>query len=90
MPDRAPPDVWLGHLADLQGGHDACRDLTFLEGVLERERIDDRAEHTHVVALRAVHAGARALQAAEDVSAADHDTDLGPFRVHLRELPGEG
>ena len=61
-----------------------------LERVLQGEGVDDRAEHAHVVALRAVHAGARSLEPAEDVAAADHDADLDPLGVHLGELGREG
>src|SRR5687768_1094642 len=37
-----------------------------LEGILQRERVDDRREHAHVIALRAVHPAGAGGQAAED------------------------
>ena len=88
--DGAAADVGLGDLADLERRHHARRDAALLERVLQRERVDDGGEHAHVVALRAVHAGARALEAAEDVAAADDDADLHPVGVHLGELGREG
>src|SRR5690606_20014314 len=39
-----------------------------------------------VVALRAVHAFARAAQPAEDVATSDHDADLHTGRVHTGQL----
>ena len=90
MPDRAAPDVRLGDLADLERRHHARGDAGLLEGVLHRERVDHGREHAHVVALRAVHPGARALEPAEDVPAADHDAHLRAERVDLGELRGRG
>jgi hypothetical protein len=57
-----------------------------LERVLQREGVDHRREHAHVVALRAVHALASAAQPAEDVAPADHEGDLHAGRVHVAEL----
>ena len=47
-----------------------------LERVLQRQRVDDRGEHAHVVGLGAVHAGTGAGHAAPDVAAADDDRDV--------------
>jgi hypothetical protein len=54
-----------------------------LEGVLERERVQNRGQHPHVVAGRAVHAGGGAVDAAVDVAGADDDRHLDPaFAEH--------
>ena len=55
-----------------------------------REGVDHGREHPHVVALRAVHPRAGALEAAEDVPAADDDADLHAEGVDLGELGGRG
>ena len=47
-----------------------------LERRLECQRVDDRGKHAHLVALHPVEAALGAAQAAEDVSAADDDSDL--------------
>jgi hypothetical protein len=60
-----------------------------LEGVLQGEGVDHRRQHAHVVALRAVHARARALEAAEDVASADDDADLHAEPVQLGDLGGD-
>ena len=44
---------------------------------MQRQRVDYRGEHPHLVALYAVEAAADALQTAEDVAAADDDAYLG-------------
>ena len=82
----AAANVRLGQLLDLDGRHHARRHARALERVLQRERVDDRGQHAHVVALRAIHAFAGAAQAAEDVAAADHQAELHAGRVDLGEL----
>ena len=89
VPHRPPPDVRLGDLPDLDRGLHPRRDVRLLERVLEREAVDDRREHPHVVALRAVHPLARPFEPAEDVAAADDDPALHAERVHVGELGGE-
>ena len=88
MPHRAPSNVRLGDLTDLHRRLHARGDAGALERVLQCEGVHHRREHPHVVALRAVHPDARALEAAEDVPPADDDADLHAERVHLGELCG--
>ena len=47
-----------------------------LERVLERQRIQHRRDHAHVVGGGAVHALAAGGESAPDVAAADDDGDL--------------
>ena len=54
-----------------------------LEHVLHGERVDHRAEHSHVVGADAVHSHLGELRAANDVAAADHQADAG---AHARRL----
>ena len=56
----------------LDGAHHAAIHAVLLKAVLQGQRVDDRGEHAHVVALRAVHALRGALDATIDVTAA-HD-----------------
>src|SRR3989344_990188 len=72
--DRASPDEVLGHLMHLDGGLDPGHDADFLEGILERQSIDDRGQHSHGVARGPVDRAA--ALAAPDVAAADHDGEL--------------
>ena len=74
--DGAAANVRLGELLISIAVMHARRHARTLERVLQRERVDDRREHAHVVALRAIHAFAGALEAAEDVAAADDDAEL--------------
>ena len=64
-----------------------------LERVLQRQRVDDRGEHAHVVGGRAVHALGAGREAAEQVAAADDDRrlDAEPLDLAdvLRDLGGD-
>ena len=87
-------DEGLGHRAHLDGGGDTRRDADVLEGVLEREGVDDGREHAHVVGGGAVHALGAGRQPAEQVAAADHDrgldAELLDFADVLGDLGGDG
>ena len=73
--EGAAADVRLGQLLHADRRHDARVDALALEHVLQRQRVDDGAEHAHVVGGDAVHAGLGELRAAHDVAAADHQAD---------------
>ncbi len=89
VPDGAPADEGLRDGPHLDGGQDARRDPLGLEGVLEREGIDDGGEHAHVVGLRPVHAGGAGGDATEDVAPADDDGQFDAQRADLADLPGD-
>ena len=59
MADGAAADVRLGQLLHADGRHDARVDALPLEDVLHGQRVDDRAEHSHVVGGDAVHSSLR-------------------------------
>ena len=69
-------------------GH-AGVDAHVLERVLQRQRVDDRGEHAHVVGGRAVHALGAGRQAAEQVAAADHDGGLDAELLDLGDVLGD-
>ena len=54
--------------------------------VLQRQRVDDRGQHAHVIARGALDAALAAAQAAEDVAAADHHDHLHAQVAHLADL----
>jgi hypothetical protein len=57
-------------MADMGNGrHHAGIDLHLFQGVLQRQRIDDNAEHAHIVRRRPVHAFGGTGHAAEDIPA---------------------
>ena len=64
-------------------------DVDVLERVLQRQGVDDRGEHAHVVGGRAVHALGARRQAAEQVAAADDDGDLDAELLDLADLLGD-
>ena len=90
---RAAPDVGLGELLHADGRHDARVDGLALEHVLDREGVDDGAEHAHVVGGDAVHARFREQRPADDVPAADHHAERCTRRHdggHLVGDPADG
>src|SRR5439155_5855958 len=78
MTERPPPDIWLGQLLHPDRGHHARFDSLALENILERERVDHRAQHAHVVGADSLHSHLGELAASYDVAASDHETDRGP------------
>ena len=64
-------------------------DALLLERVLQRQRVDDRGQHAHVVGGGAVHAAGAGGDAAEDVAAADDDGRLDAERLDLGDVGGD-
>ena len=60
-----------------------------LERVLQRQRVDHRGEHAHVVGGRAVHALGAGREAAEQVAAADDDGGLHAELLDLADVLGD-
>jgi hypothetical protein len=87
--DGAPPDERLGDRAHLDGSEHARGHAVLLERVLQRERVDDRRQHAHVVGGRAVHAARAGRQATEDVAAADDDGGLHAERADFGDVLGD-
>lgn len=88
VPQRPAPDVRLRHLPHLQRRHHPRRDPLPLQRVLQGQGVDHRRQHAHVVALRPVHPGGRALEPTENVAAAHHDPHLHAQVVELCQLAG--
>ena len=90
VPHGAAADVGLAHRRHrdrrLHPGRDAG---LLLDHALHRQRVDDRAEHAHVVGGRALHPGRGQRAAAEDVAAADHQAELDAQRVDGGAIVGE-
>ena len=87
--DCLPADVGLGHLLHADGALDPGGNPGPLQAVLEGDRIHHRGEHAHVVGRGPVHAGGRALEAAEDVAAAHHDRQFGARGHHGGHITGD-
>ena len=89
MADGAPADERLGDGAHLDGRDHARHDALLLERVLQREGVDDRGEHAHVVGGGAVHPARAGREAAEDVAAADDDGGLDAEGLNLADVAGD-
>ena len=86
MPHRTAADERLGNRAHLDRRRDAGHDADVLERILQRERVDHRGQHPHVVRGRAVHAFGAGRQPAKEVAAADDDGGLDPELLDLADL----
>src|SRR5262249_5404024 len=86
MADGAAANVGFGDLVHFDGGHDAAVHVTFLERVLQGERVDDGAEQAHVVGGAAVHLPRRFRDAAKEVAAADDDGHFDAQATYLGDL----
>ena len=84
-----PPDERLGYRPDLDRGLHPGRDVALLERVLQRQGVDDRGEHAHVVAGHPVDPLLARRHTADDVAAADHDRELDAEAMHLGDLVGD-
>ncbi len=89
MADGTAADVGLGDLVHLDGGHDADGDSGLLDGVLQRDGVDDGGEHSHVIGGDAVHVDGLFGDAAEEVATADDDADLAAGAGGLGDFVGD-
>ena len=78
VPPGAAADERLGDAVHADGRHQPRLAVERFERVLQREAVDHRGQHAHVVGGGFLDAGVagRELGAAEDVAAADDDGDL--------------
>src|SRR6185437_8414850 len=87
--DRPAGNVRLGHLPHRDRGLDPGVHAEFLEHILQREAVDHRAEHAHVVGPGPVDATLGQFPPAEHVPAADNRRDLYPVLDDGDDLPGD-
>jgi hypothetical protein len=90
MAHRPPADVRLGDLRDAERGLHTRVDTQLLQRVLQRQRVQNRREHPHVVSCGPIHPRRYPLHPAVDVPGADDDRDLYALIVHCAHLPGDG
>ena len=88
MTDGATADVRLGDLLHLDGGLHPRGDLLRLQGGLQRQTVDHGGQHAHVVRGRLFDAMVRGVGAADEVAAADDDSDFDAAVVQLLDLQG--
>jgi hypothetical protein len=55
----------------------------------QRQTVQDRRQHPHVVGGGPIHAGRGRRQAAEDIAAPHHHRDLDPQSVDRLDFPGD-
>ena len=90
MTHRAAANVRFGNLMHADGGLDPGRLTHVFQCVLESERVDDGAEHSHVIGRDPIHTPFARGIPADDVAAADHDCELGVVRIlHPHDVVGD-
>ena len=75
MAERATADIRLREFFHSNRRHDAGVEAAAFEDILQRQGIDHRAEHAHVVGGHAIHAHLGELSSAHDVATADDHAD---------------
>ena len=83
MTDRSALDVRLSDLAHFDRAHNAGVHVVLFQHILQRQRVDHRCQHAHVVCRGTINAALCASDAAPDVAAADH---AGHFHAQRRNL----
>ena len=86
MPHRAPPDERFRNLRHRNGALHPRGRAQFFQRILERQRIDNRRQHPHVIARGAFNAAFTAAQPAKNIAAADHHDHLHPEVAHFANL----
>ena len=76
-------DIRLRNAVHLDRGLHAHRHIPLLKRIRQRERIDRRRQHSHVVCAGALHFAAAVLNAAPEVATADDNADLAAFLIAL-------
>ncbi|MPM40153.1 hypothetical protein SDC9_86792 [bioreactor metagenome] len=76
VPDRPAADIWFCDGAHLDGGLYPDVHAFLLQYVGERQTVDYRCQHSHMVGPGAFHFAAAVLHAAPEIASADHDSDL--------------
>lgn len=89
MPYRSAPDKRLGHLTHLNRRLHAGFHAVMLKGILQRQRVDDGGEHTHVIAGGPVDAGVFTLKSAENIASAHHYYHLDTEILQFHDLIGD-
>ena len=77
MADGAAADIGLAHRGHRNSRLNPAGDPDPLQRRLHGERIHHRGQHAHIIGRGAFNTFGRTGQAAENIPAADHHTDLG-------------
>jgi hypothetical protein len=87
---RTTANVGLSNLRHLDRRLDSGGLTQLFKRVLQRECIDDRCEHAHVIGLRAIHSGTSTGHSSPDVSTTDNDGDfnIGMVCTHIDNVFG--
>ena len=79
----------LGHLVHLDGAQQARVRALLFQRVLQRQPVDHRRQHAHVVGRGAVDGQRFLPRAAKDISAAHHDGHLHAEVAHFLQFTGD-
>jgi hypothetical protein len=86
MTHRAPPDIRLAHRLHRDRRQYPRRHSRLFERVLQRERVDNRRQHPHLIGGRAIHPALLVRAATQDIARADHQRELDPQTGYFLDL----
>src|SRR5205085_10569210 len=90
MANGATANEWFSELRNVDGGHYPRLHLQVLQGVLQHDGIHHGREHADVISRGAIHIAGAGRDAAENVSAADHQRDFEGEIVELLNFFSDG
>jgi hypothetical protein len=88
MPNRPTPNIRLADLIHLDCRHHPAENIALLQRILDRQRVNHRRQHAHVVRRNAVHLLGLFRNAAEEIPPAHHDGRFHPQLVNISQFPG--
>src|SRR4030095_8673454 len=89
VPDGTASDKHFGHLAHLNRRLNPSMNFQLLQGILERQGIDDCAEHAHMICRNAIKSLRAGREASKDIASADNDGDFDTQRMDIPDFAGD-
>src|ERR1700722_8065046 len=89
VPHRPAADKWLGNLGHVNRAQESRDHALFLERILQREAVDDRRQHAHVVAGGAIDRQGFLACAAEDFSSAHNNCHFNAQIIYFFHFAGD-
>ena len=88
VPQRTSQDIRFGHLMHGDGRLHAGLQSNLFQRILQGQTVHDRCQHAHVVGRSAFHPEGSCLDAAKNIAATHHDSDLHALVVDGFDLIG--
>ena len=86
MPHCPPTNERLCHLRHADGTLHPCRHSQFLQGILKGQGVDDRRQHSHIIAGGPLNTPFAPLQTPKDIPTTHHNHQFHPKQPNLLNL----